>query len=102
MGLAAAVLLAGIPARGGLGGERRRWPRRGELSQEGFEAYLPQLRAEAERAGIRAATLDRIFPTLAFSARTIELDRAQPGGTRPARRPTRRSRPIAPASSPRR
>ena len=38
------------------------------------------MRAAAERAGIRASTLDRIFPTLTFSPRTIELDRAQPGG----------------------
>ena len=51
------------------------------LSQAGFEAYLPRLRAEARRAGIREATLERVFPTLTFSARTIELDRAQPGGT---------------------
>jgi lytic murein transglycosylase len=51
------------------------------LSEAGFQAYLPQLRAEAARAGISRATLDRIFPSLTFSARTIELDRAQPGGT---------------------
>ena len=51
------------------------------LSQAGFEAYLPQLRAEAERAGIRRETIERIFPTLEFSARTIQLDRSQPGGT---------------------
>ncbi len=31
--------------------------------------------------GIRAATLERVFPTLEYSARTITLDRAQPGGT---------------------
>ncbi len=50
------------------------------LSQAGFEAYLPRLRAEARREGISTATLDRVFPTLTFSPRTIELDRAQPGG----------------------
>lgn len=50
------------------------------LSQAGFQAYLPRLRAEAERAGVSRATLDRVFPSLTFSARTIELDRAQPGG----------------------
>jgi lytic murein transglycosylase len=50
------------------------------LSDEGFRAYLPQLRAAAERAGITRATLDRVFPSLVFSRRTIELDRAQPGG----------------------
>ncbi len=50
------------------------------LSQAGFQAFLPQLRAEAQRAGVSRATLDRVFPTLTFSSRTIELDRAQPGG----------------------
>ena len=105
-GLAAAALIAGSPAaRPGegavsFGGSPAAAQLRG-LSQEGYEAYLPQLRAAAERAGIRASTLDRIFPTLAFSPRTIELDRAQPGGVA-ARRPIRHSRPIWPARSPRR
>jgi len=50
------------------------------LSEAGFRAYLPRLRAQAEAAGVGRATLDRIFPALTFSSRTIELDRAQPGG----------------------
>lgn len=50
------------------------------LSQEGFEAWLPWLRAEALEAGVSRATIDRVFPTLRFSSRAIELDRAQPGG----------------------
>jgi lytic murein transglycosylase len=77
-GLAAAVLLAGTPAA--RDGDGAALAQSAGLSQEGFEAYLPRLRAEAERAGIRPATLERVFPTLAFSARTVELDRAQPGG----------------------
>jgi membrane-bound lytic murein transglycosylase B len=85
-GLAAAILIAGIPAArlgGGaiLPGESPAAAQSGGLSEEGFQAYLPRLRAEAERAGVRPATLDRIFPALTFSARTVELDRAQPGGT---------------------
>ncbi|HYG29916.1 MAG TPA: lytic murein transglycosylase [Allosphingosinicella sp.] len=52
----------------------------GSLSEQGFAAYLPQLRAQAERAGVSRATIERVFPTLAFSPRTVELDRAQPGG----------------------
>jgi membrane-bound lytic murein transglycosylase B len=76
--LAAAVLLAGTPATRLGGGQAL--AQAGGLSQAGFETYLPQLRAEAVRAGIRPATLDRIFPTLIFSARTVELDRQQPGG----------------------
>jgi membrane-bound lytic murein transglycosylase B len=79
LGLAAAVLLAGTPAA--RLGDGAALAQTGELSQEGFETYLPRLRAEAERAGIRSSTLDRVFPTLAFSARTVQLDRAQPGGT---------------------
>ena len=50
------------------------------LSDAGFQAYLPTLRAAAQGAGISQATLDRVFPNLNFSSRTIELDRAQPGG----------------------
>jgi lytic murein transglycosylase len=77
-GLAVAVLVAGAPAaRLGDGAAQAQ---SASLSQAGFEEYLPRLRIEAERAGIRPATLDRIFPTLTFSARTVELDRAQPGG----------------------
>ncbi|HYJ53270.1 MAG TPA: lytic murein transglycosylase [Allosphingosinicella sp.] len=85
-GLAAAVLLAGAPApRLGHGtidvGGSPALAQRTPVSAEGFRDYLPRLRAEAERAGIRPATLERIFPTLEYSARTVELDRAQPGGT---------------------
>jgi membrane-bound lytic murein transglycosylase B len=82
-GLTAAALIAGIPAArpGPIAiGESPAAAQSSGLTDEGYQAYLPQLRAAAERAGIRAATLDRIFPTLVFSSRTIELDRAQPGG----------------------
>ena len=51
------------------------------LSQAGFEAYLPRLRAQAQAEGVSRATIERVFPALTFSARTVELDRAQPGGT---------------------
>ena len=50
------------------------------LSDEGFRAYLPVLRRQALEAGVRQDTVDRIFPTLTFSARTVQLDRQQPGG----------------------
>ncbi|HYJ82301.1 MAG TPA: lytic murein transglycosylase [Allosphingosinicella sp.] len=55
-------------------------PAQAGLSQSGFTAYLPQLEAQARRAGVSPATIASVFPTLAFSARTVELDRAQPGG----------------------
>lgn len=47
--------------------------------EAGFQAYLPQLKAQAAAAGVTAATIDSVFPTLSLSERTIELDRAQPG-----------------------
>ena len=50
-------------------------------TEEGFRAYLPQLRAQALAAGVSRATIDRAFADLQFSPRTIELDQAQPGGT---------------------
>ena len=50
------------------------------LSEAGFQAYLPTLRAASARAGIRQDTLNRVFPNLSFSSRTVDLDRAQPGG----------------------
>ncbi|HYN45681.1 MAG TPA: lytic murein transglycosylase, partial [Allosphingosinicella sp.] len=71
----AAALVSGMPI-----GESSAQAQAGGLSQQGFEAYLPRLRAEAERSGIRQATLDRVFPTLVFSPRTVQLDRGQPGG----------------------
>lgn len=57
------------------------------LSQDGFQAYLPRLRQEALAAGVRPDTIDRIFPSLSFSARTVELDRQQPGGVPDPNRP---------------
>jgi membrane-bound lytic murein transglycosylase B len=55
-------------------------PAQAGLSQSGFQAYLPQLEAQARRAGVSPGTIASVFPNLVFSARTVELDRAQPGG----------------------
>jgi len=52
----------------------------GGLSQAGFQAYLPQLRAKAQAEGVSPATINAVFSNLQFSPRTVELDRAQPGG----------------------
>ena len=85
-GLAACLLVGGLPA-GTIGtlslpfGAAPAEAQGSGLSEAGFQAYLPRLRADAERAGVRRETLDRIFPTLTFSARTVQLDRNQPGGT---------------------
>jgi lytic murein transglycosylase len=48
---------------------------------DGFSSYLPTLRARALAAGVSRRTVEQVFPTLEFSARTVELDQAQPGGT---------------------
>lgn len=48
--------------------------------EAGFQAFLPWLRARALAAGVTARTLDGVLPTLTYSARVVELDRAQPGG----------------------
>ena len=85
--LAAGLLVGGLPAaRLGNGtilslGGSPAMAQSGGLSAAGFQAYLPRLRAEAERAGVSRSTLDRVFSDLTFSTRTIELDRAQPGGS---------------------
>jgi lytic murein transglycosylase len=47
--------------------------------EAGFQSYLPELRAQALREGVRPATIDAVLPTLTYSARVVELDRAQPG-----------------------
>jgi lytic murein transglycosylase len=51
------------------------------LSQEGFEAWLPWLRAQASAAGVSRATIEAVFANLDYSARTVQLDQGQPGGT---------------------
>jgi lytic murein transglycosylase len=55
-------------------------PAQAGLSQSGFVAFLPQLEAQARRAGVSQGTIMSVFPSLVFSPRTVELDRAQPGG----------------------
>jgi lytic murein transglycosylase len=79
--VAAALVLAGTPIVPILPGAAPALAQETGLSAAGFQAYLPRLRASAAAAGIRPATLDRIFPTLEYSARTVQLDRAQPGGS---------------------
>ena len=50
-------------------------------TEAGFRAYLPELRAKAVADGITRQTVDNVFSNLTFSTRTVELDRAQPGGS---------------------
>ena len=73
-----AIMLAAFPPHGAGGIAAAQTT---GLNQAGFQAYLPELRQQALTQGVSRATVDRIFPTLTFSARTVELDQAQPGGT---------------------
>jgi lytic murein transglycosylase len=68
-----------VAAPSGLGGDQAR--AQSGLSEAGFRTYLPQLRARALAAGVSRRTADSVFPTLEYSARTIQLDQGQPGGT---------------------
>lgn len=77
--MAAIVLAAYLPPPGSTGAAL--YAQSGGLSEAGFQAYLPQLRARAQAEGISQQTINRIFPALEFSERTVELDRGQPGGT---------------------
>ena len=43
-----------------------------------FQAYLPALRADAIRAGVRAETVDAVLPTLTLDPQVVRNDRAQP------------------------
>ncbi|HEX6374326.1 MAG TPA: lytic murein transglycosylase [Allosphingosinicella sp.] len=90
LALAAAIVPLASPA-----------PAQTGLSQAGFETYLPQLEAQARRAGISRETIESVFPNLVFSARTVQLDRAQPGA-RPGSNPNPpfapyRARHVSPA-----
>jgi membrane-bound lytic murein transglycosylase B len=73
-GIAALSLAAAVAPLGGSASAQT------GLSQAGFEAFLPQLEAQAVRSGVSRATIAGVFPNLVFSARTVQLDRAQPGG----------------------
>lgn len=48
--------------------------------EDGFQTYIAQLRSESLAQGVSLTTADAVFPTLRFSQRVVDLDRAQPGG----------------------
>lgn len=48
--------------------------------EDAFQTYIAQLRTQALAQGVSAGTVDTILPTLYFSQRVVDLDRAQPGG----------------------
>jgi membrane-bound lytic murein transglycosylase B len=45
-----------------------------------FASFATQLGQQAIATGVSRATVDAVIPTLAFSQRVVDLDRAQPGG----------------------
>lgn len=47
--------------------------------EAGFQAYLPELRAQALAAGVRPATIDAALVDLTLDPRVVRLDQAQPG-----------------------
>jgi membrane-bound lytic murein transglycosylase B len=79
--LAALAFLAAAPAAPGAAQSLPPAAQGYGLSQSGFEAWLPWLRGQALAAGVSRETVEQVFPGLEFSARTVELDQAQPGGT---------------------
>lgn len=62
---AALLVLAGSTAQG--------------QDDAGFQAYLPELRAQALAAGVRPATVDAALAGLTLDPRVVRLDQAQPG-----------------------
>ena len=57
------------------------WVAGGAVAQDedaAFRAYLPTLRADALRAGVRAETVDAVLPTLTLDPQVVRNDRAQP------------------------
>lgn len=75
------ALAAAFLAASAVAGGREASAQASGLSQEGFQAWLPQLRAQALAAGVSRETVDSVLPNLVFSSRVVELDQAQPGGT---------------------
>jgi membrane-bound lytic murein transglycosylase B len=74
-GLAAAFIAASAVAGGGGASAQP-----AAIGEEGFQAWLPQLRAQALAAGVSRETVDQVLPTLSLNRRVVELDQAQPGG----------------------
>ncbi len=50
------------------------------IVDDGFSVYLQELGRQAASQGVSRRTIDTVLPTLAFSQRVVDLDRAQPGG----------------------
>lgn len=51
-----------------------------QAEPDAFTTYVRALGQQARAAGVSQATVDAVIPTLTFSQRVVDLDRAQPGG----------------------
>lgn len=69
----AAVVLACLPLALGAASAQTQ-------DEDGFQTYIAQLKSESLAQGVSSTTADAVFPTLRFSQRVVDLDRAQPGG----------------------
>lgn len=50
-----------------------------QAQDDRFQSYVEGVAARARAQGVSAATIAAVLPTLSYSARVVELDRAQPG-----------------------
>ena len=71
--LAFMLIVLAIPSSGLDGGTAR------AQIDGGFADYVAGLGRQARAQGVSQATVDAVIPTLTYSARVVELDRAQPG-----------------------
>lgn len=50
------------------------------VADDGFAIFMSELGRQAAAQGVSRRTIDAVLPTLVFSQRVVDLDRAQPGG----------------------
>lgn len=74
--LRAAIVLACLPVALGASAA----PENTVQGTDPFQAFVEQLRSQALAQGVTPGTVNAVLPTLYFSQRVVDLDRAQPGG----------------------
>lgn len=72
------TLLAAVPALAAAAPAPPRPPTQGPAAAASFASFVAGLKADARKAGIRQATLDRAFKGVQINQKVIELDRRQP------------------------
>lgn len=79
--IAVAGAAAAIPAAAQKPSPPKPSPSKPPAADESFASFVAGVKAEARKAGIRQATLDRAFAGVKPNQRVIELDRRQPEAT---------------------